>query len=173
MPQEYNETKLKNRVVRALSAVNKSTVYKMGRGGFNPQSALPHDFNKRCDCSGFVAWCIYMGRDLVSTGKARFLGFGWIETSLMYRDAMHKHMLFTRIEKPVPGCIVVYPDRRSLLSKKSGHTGVVVNVEPNTLTVVDCSSSNSRIHKQAIRERNGNFFIKAGAIFILLKEDLI
>lgn len=48
-------------VGRAMSAVNQGIRYKLGKGGMNPGSPTPAA-SGQCDCSGFVAWCLFMSR---------------------------------------------------------------------------------------------------------------
>jgi len=165
---KLNKEKLDARVARARSAIRKGTKYKMGRGGFKPSSPLPHDAALCCDCSGFVAWCIFMSRSLEATGKDKRFGMGWIETTNIYRDAMGPERLFRQIEDPVPGCGVVYPDKGG----EDGHVGIVSSVQPSgAFTVVDCSSGQYRRTRQAITERDGRFFLREGGIFFVLNED--
>lgn len=164
-----SETRLKDRVRRARTAVGRGTRYGLGKGGMHPHLPRPA-FNDRCDCSGFVAWCLGISRYQADKGKPWSTAIRWIETTAIYNDAKGKRLLFTQIPEPVPGCLVVYPDRIG-----QGHVAIVatcsiVGGKVKQLGIIDCSSRGKR---EAINERDGMFFLsmtKRG-IFCVLNED--
>ncbi len=157
---EYNEAKLESRVARARKATDKKLCpsrYSLGRGGFDPFAECPTDKANRCDCSGFVAWAIWLSR------KPKASRPWWIETTRIFRDATTERDVFVQIPEAVPGCIVVYGDSGG----KQGHTGIVTKVSGKKITGVDCSVS-----KNGLTERDLSWMLKRGAIFCALKGDL-
>lgn len=169
-----NLNKLAARVARARGAANRGVRYKLGKGGFDPAQSSPADFDpktgfKLCDCSGCVAWVLGMSR---KPKKSRPF---WVETSAMCADANGRHYAFIRIDRPVPGCIVAYPDRLG----SEGHTGIVTGSTFNadgsvrSISGIDCSSGQSKRLGQAITERDLSFFLaKRGVTFMVLGEDV-
>lgn len=162
-----NESKLLARVARARNATKSRVTYVLGKGGFVPSSANPGQYNKskgryECDCSGFVAWVLGLSR--VPKRSRPF----WIETTAVYKDSMGKQSTFVSIGKPVPGALVVYPDRMG----RQGHIGVITAVNGSEIIGVDCSSGQSRRTGQAITERNLGFFLAKKPAFVVLREDL-
>jgi hypothetical protein len=177
----------KKRVQRAKSAVGLGIKYKLGKGGWHPKAPSPDaitlsNYGLQCDCSGFVAWVLMMRRDQINAKKWWSKLLPWIETTMVYKDATGPQRVFVRLKEPEPGCLVVYGDS----GKSQGHIAVVTEVELfygdainlhggkriRSIKVVDCSSGMSRSTGEAIRERNGDFFLKNGAIFCCLKQDL-
>lgn len=169
-----NLKRLAGRVTRARSALNRGIRYKLGKGGFDPAQGSPADFDSRtgfnlCDCSGYVAWVIEISRKPKKTRPF------WVETSAMCFDANNAKRAFMRIDKPVPGCIVAYPDRGG----REGHTAIVTGSAFNTdgsvrsISGIDCSSGQSKRLGQAITERDLSFFLtRPGCTFMVLREDL-
>lgn len=161
-----NNNTLRSRVARARSAIGKGTIYKLGLGGFDPNAAHP---GQKCDCSGFAAWCLRLSR------KPKEERNWWIETTAIVRDALSDdpNGVFAKIDCPVPGCLVVYPDRKTESRTVQGHVGIVSAVRSQKdFDIVDCSSFSYREHRDAIRERSGVFMPKKGAIFCTLRQDL-
>lgn len=174
---------LESRVARAKHAATKKCTYKLGRGGFNPSHPLDPAWDKgRSDCSGFVSY-VLMTRRNPKPGR----NF-WLETTAIYHDAIKPQRdgtrggnVFRQISYPVPGCLVVYPDRNG----SEGHIGVVVEVlkEPieGTQVVVyqyhtiECASGLlGRIGKAIrLRKHAQELFSRKGAIFCVLKDDLV
>jgi hypothetical protein len=172
--------KLRDRVKRARTQVGCGAVYKLGRGGFNPGESFCWDWTqfgsisrKACDCSGFVAWCLGMRRDQINARKWWSKLLPWIETTMVFRDATGPQHVFRLMPMPTPGCLVVYGDHAG----HEGHIAIVtdavidVNQRVERITVIDCSSGQSRRTGQAITERDGTFFLRSGAIFCALVED--
>lgn len=167
--ETLNRRKLEARLRRARGIVGIGIRYRLGKGGINPRKSRPDD-NGFCDCSGAVSWCLGISRHQRPKDKPWSTAIPWIETTAIYRDAKGEQLLFQQISKPVPGCIVVYPDR--WLGVRQGHVAIVSTVSMGSgnikqLGIVDCAS-----HKgEAIRERDGMFMLKRGAIFVVLQED--
>jgi hypothetical protein len=163
----------KKRVQRAKSAVGLGIKYKLGKGGWHPKAPSPDaitlsNYGLQCDCSGFVAWVLMMRRDQINAKKWWSKLLPWIETTMVYKDATGPQRVFVRLSKPEAGCLVVYGDK----GRSEGHIAVVTEVKESSIRIVDCSSGMSRSTGEAIRERNGDFFLKNGAIFCCLKQDL-
>lgn len=164
-----NRDKLKNRIIRARGTIGRGTRYRLGRGGFIPDTSVPWDANHRCDCSGFISWVLRISRHQEFMHKPWSKTIPWIETTAIYSDARGKQQLFKQISEPVPGCLVVYPDRIG-----QGHVALVAtcrveNGKVKALGIIDCSSRRG----EAINERDGMFMLsltKRG-IFCVLRED--
>lgn len=151
-------TPLESRLTRARSVIGQGIKYGLGQGGMNPDNPTPASPTWKCDCSGFVSWVLHMSR------KPKVTRWWWIETTNVYKDATGRQKVFVKIDKPVPGCIVVYPDR----SGHEGHIGIVSEIRKTGYDVIDCSGS-----KNGIYEHSGAAFMtKANTIFCLLKQDI-
>lgn len=150
---------LQNHLNRARSGIGKGVRYKLGRGGFDVKHANDVAWDqKRCDCSGFVSW-VLQTRRAPKPGRPF-----WIETTAVFKDATRTRQVFAQIADPVPGCLVVFPDRER--PHHEGHIGVVSAVRSKTdYDVVDCTS-------KGITEHSGAYFVKRHAIFCVLKQDL-
>lgn len=165
-----NTAKLDGRIARARSACNRGISYGLGQGGMEPRDDLPTR-NARCDCSGFAAWGLSLDRFQGDKGKLHSKAIPWIETTAIARDATGAQRLFQQIEKPVPGCLVVYGDRKVLGRKREGHIGFVSEVRNRLdFDVIHCSVGNDR-KGDAIQETHGALFVRANAIFVVLVED--
>ncbi len=147
-PNFLGESSAKARIERARSAIGLRTKYKLGSGGWHPEDIRPSRDGK-CDCSGFISFVIGLKR------RQSFGRHKWISTSDIWRDAMDEEWLFMKIDEPVSGCLVVYPDSNS----NQGHVAIVTETENNSLVGIDCSSSQSR-KGDAISERNLGYFLK-------------
>jgi cell wall-associated NlpC family hydrolase len=156
---------------RAISAIGKGTIYVLGKGGRKPIAELPGDSEKRCDCSGFVSWCVGLDRYQPRSSLYKKYNGGWISTDAIVFDAKRPKSesgYFTRVEIPTPGDIIVYGDKDG----RQGHTGIVSAVrdfenDPKWagLKVIHCSSGNYKKTKDAIRETGAEVFLKNKAIF--------
>lgn len=144
----------------------------MGHGGLHPEDGFPTK-NGFCDCSGFVSWVIGVSRFQGDKDKPWSRSIPWIETTLIYNDATGPQRMFKQIPSPVPGCFVVYPDRKVLKVHVEGHIALVTRVNGTQFDVIDCSSSKGGKVKEAIREWDRTaLFMSRNAIFVVLKEDL-
>jgi hypothetical protein len=160
----FTAMSLSNRVERALDALRFRCLYKLGRGGFNSLHPVnPAWDGGRSDCSGFVSYVLMTRR---SPKEARPF---WIETTMVYNDAVGAQRAFRAIPKPIPGCLVVYGDRKG----SEGHIGVVVSVSGDTYATVECASGILGRTGKAIRKRENaqTLFGSKKAIFCLLKGD--
>lgn len=137
-------------------AIGHGVVYKLGRGGFNKRNpSNPGWDGGRSDCSGFVSWVLMIKR------APKLIRPFWIETTAIYQDAIGKQRTFKQIPNPIPGCVVVFPDRVG----REGHIGIVSEVSNGAVYhVVDCAS-------KGITEHSGAYFVHHNAIFCVLKED--
>lgn len=138
-------------IEKARSAVGHKTVYKLGMGGMKPGREKPGNSEGQSDCSGFYAW--YLG---ISRQDKRIAG-GWIETTAICKDAKGPQKLFRKLDKPVVGCGVVYPDRDG----RQGHVGVVSEVKHGIATrAIHCSNGNYRNFGDAIRDTPAELFTR-------------
>lgn len=154
---KLNTRVLRERIGRARSAlhIEPPIRYKLGKGGFDPDSHTPGP-NGECDCSGFIAWCLYLSRD-----QRKKHGI-WISTSDIVRDANGDQRLFAKLDKPEPGCLAVYPDREG----RQGHVALVTQAAP--LQGIDCSAG-----RNGIAERSLAFFLRKSPTFCTLRQDLL
>lgn len=152
-------------------AVLTPAVYRLGCGGFNPDVAHPWNSKLECDCSGFAAWCLGLPRHLVAMPGAG----EWIETSAIYADATGAQEIFKQTSAALPGCLIVWPDRKANGHTKQGHVGVIVDVSPDLLGVtqpigvVHCSKGNERVHGNAIYRTGPEIFYKYAAVVCALR----
>lgn len=148
-------------VLRALTATNKGTKYGLGAGGTNPNAALP-SINGKCDCSGFVSWCLNMSRKTNEAFYVRLNG-GWIETTAVSKDIGSSSGIFEPLDHPEPGCVVVYGDYRGNDGRHhEGHIAAVTEVNGGRGVggidkIVHCSVSNDAAG-DAIQETDAHIF---------------
>jgi hypothetical protein len=145
--RDLTNVTLSDVVTRARSVVGSGT-YKLGMGGRNPELNEPFDKFDRCDCSGFVAWCL--GIDRYQPGR---IDGDWIETTAVYHDTQ----LFTPMNDRLPGYVIVYPDANG----HQGHIGIISAVDfgGRITRVIHCSHSNSESGKGAVQETAPNVFL--------------
>ena len=138
-------------LARARSQMGRRVEYLIGHGGSFPNLK---SVGPRCDCSGFVAWCVGSPRRVPDT-------IGWIETSRIVKDTMGDRRLFVPAYHPEPGDLVVYGDWVDRTGKRrQGHVGILSEVPVDQvapdwwarLKVVHCSLGNYRRTKDAIQE---------------------
>lgn len=159
-----NQARLAERVARARSVSGLRIRYRMGSGGMSASPSSPASARNACDCSGFVAWCLRLSR------KPKPGRDWWLETTRIHHDAIGAQQVFRRIEAPVPGCIVVYPD----IGARQGHVGIVTAVLGDPIQGVDCSASSWRRQGDAIQERDFGFFLaRPDHVFAVLQEDIV
>jgi len=132
---------------RALSATGLGIRYKLGAGGMKPGSPTPAAGGK-CDCSGFVAWCLGMSRQTNEYFYRSFNG-GWFETTAVWTDIGRSVGIFDECAR-LPGAVVVYPDHDG----HQGHIGLIVD----DTHVVHCSMGNDREFGNAIRKTSLDVF---------------
>lgn len=109
-------------VARALSAVGTNTTYAMRDLQIPPLATerWPAD-GTRIDCSGFVAWCLRIPRQIKHPLYQKVNG-GWFETTAVHYDGSHQTGFFSVSDTVRPGTLLVYPDRNG----RQGHIGIVV-----------------------------------------------
>jgi hypothetical protein len=148
-------------VARALSAKGHAILYELTCGGWHPGDALPTRDGK-CDCSGFVAWCVGLCRQ---TGDERFR---WVETTAIVHDALGDELYFSHVRwaDAQPGDLIVYGDRKSADgSKHQGHVGIVSAVDATgPLKVVHCSKGASLATGDAITETSPDAWRARGIV---------
>lgn len=126
-------------------------------GGTNPSAKHPGSpaFGPRCwacDCSGFVAWCIGLGRyqpDLTKAWGTEWFGSSAVTGSWKRKSGWFEvlHTMDPEIKNatgltPAPGDIVSYAHSQY---HNVGHIGLVVgpptNSDPWSCPVIDCAAS--------------------------------
>lgn len=145
-------------VARAKSALGQKCIYKLGKGGFNPNSPHPWNSAGELDCSGFVSWCLGVSRHTDNPWYEGQNG-GWIETSAILRDALSPYGMFEKTENPRHGDVIVYGDSGG----KQGHVGLVMT-DGN---IIHCSSGNYRSTGDAIGIAKPELWLKRGGIYAM------
>jgi cell wall-associated NlpC family hydrolase len=148
---------------RARSQLGRGTKYDLGRGGWDPEALVAADAKGRCDCSGFVAWCVHECRHVSLRLYTDYLG-NWVETSAMVRDAKSPFGMFQQVawSAAKPGMVIVYGDSGD---GHQGHCGIIVEVDSTGPTsVVHCSKGGFERHGDAIQETGVDHFASRGAI---------
>jgi len=145
-------------IQRARRACALPISYCLGAGGMKPGAPTPADAAGRCDCSGFVCWCLGLRRQAEDPGIAQAVG-AWINTDAMVRDILGAQVLL-RSCAPKPGAVVVYPGppRRAV-----GHCGIIVSVGP--VRVIHCSALNWRVTRRAICETSDAGFRTSDTVY--------
>lgn len=161
-------------LARARSQKGLGIRYRLGGGTARAGRHTCADARGACDCSAFACWALGIDKQgsypfLVSPGQPVEPGNQWYGTDNIWNDSVHIALgLFSRIHDPAPGCLILYP-RQRLSGKKStpGHVGVVTRVDAGgTLSVLHCSSGNSKKSGDAIQETDDAVFRgKAGLIY--------
>lgn len=137
---------------RARSGLGKGTKYK-SPGVTPPLSASTWPKSGGgIDCSGFMAWCLRLGRK-VHHPKYEAINGGWFETTGIFEDVENSWGFFESIDEPRVGAFLVYPDHNG----HEGHIGVVTAVNGGNgingvARVIHCSSGGWVQHHDAIRE---------------------
>jgi len=136
---------------RARIACSLPISYHLGAGGMRPSAPTPADAAGRCDCSGFVCWCLGLCRQ-TELRAFRDINGGWINTDAMSHDIRGAQTLL-RACAPRAGAVVVFPGwpRRSI-----GHCGIIASINP--IRVIHCSSANWRSTGRAVCETNDALF---------------
>ena len=154
-------------VARARSVVAKGCLYKLGSGGMRPHDPHPWDSARRCDCSGFAAWCLGVSRQTDNPWYKNQNG-GWLETSAIVRDCETPYGIFALVTRQhaLPGDLLVYGDYKSSDGvTKQGHVGICSESNAKGPTkVIHCSSGNARKTGDAIRETDVQWWELAGGV---------
>jgi hypothetical protein len=161
-------------LARARSQAGLGIRYKLGGGSARASRHTCADTGGTCDCSAFACWALGVDKQgsypfLVPAGQPVEPGNQWYGTDNMWNDSVHVALgLFSKIDRPIPGCLILYPAQR-LSGKKStpGHVGIVTKVgAEGAVVVLHCSSGNFRQTGDAIQETDDSAFRgKAGLIF--------
>ena len=134
---------------RANSVLNLKTVYKLGKGGFDPIKS----FTPQCDCSGFIAWAIGIPRELPPRSNK------WLSTDQYWAGgAPVKPNLFKqkKLNEAIVGDLLVYPDSGG----SQGHIALINQVDQSMpSSIIHCSSGNYRNYGDAVRITNPNLFL--------------
>lgn len=134
---------------RAKSALKRKTVYKLGKGGFDPTKPM----TIQCDCSGFIAWAIGIPRELPPKSNK------WLSTDQYWAGGKPvKAGLFTQkdLSAAAVGDLLVYPDSGG----RQGHISVVSAVKNKKPShIIHCSSGNFKNFGDAIRETDPSIFL--------------
>jgi len=134
---------------RAQSALQKNTIYKLGKGGFDPTKPLTLE----CDCSGFIAWSIGIPRELPPKSNK------WLSTDEYWAGGEPvKRGLFTEkeITEAIVGDLLVYPDNGG----KQGHIAIVSKIQNGKpALIIHCSNGNFKNYEDAIRETDSGLFL--------------
>ena len=147
-------------VARAFSCLGQHCAYELGKGGFDP--ALPFPWKTghlSCDCSGFVAWCLGVGRHTDHPWYKPVNG-GWLETSAIYRDATTPgYGMFDEVPRDSVGIgdLVVYGDFHG----QQGHVTSTADVE-----VIHCSNGAWKIYADAISKSPPTHWLTHGGIYV-------
>jgi len=131
---------------RALSAQFRGTVYKLGKGGFNPTKPL----TSQCDCSGFIAWAIGIPRELPPGSNK------WLSTNEYWAGGKPvKAGLFSQIpiEEATVGNLLVYPDKGG----NQGHIALIVDADD--WRIIHCSNGNYENFRDAIQISSPDIFL--------------
>lgn len=146
-------------VARALSAVDTATEYALEKK-IQPKRTAEYwpEAGMRTDCSSFVAWCLRMSAKVNHPLYVKVNG-GWLETTAVYQDGLHKTGYFSEVEHARPGSLLVFGDHAG----KHGHMGIVVESDGPGIggvrSVVHCSSGNFKQHGRAIRQTDAAIWI--------------
>jgi hypothetical protein len=154
---------------KARFAIRKNTRYVLGAGGYDPNAELPHDKNRGCDCTGFVAWCLGIDRrrsrnDLVE-----------VQSDALVIEANRPNGNVVKLAKPEPGCVLVYGGvwlGKPLQSVRvrPGHAAIY---EGGGM-IIDCGSTPFRREGQAITRRSGAFMVdRKDCLAIALRRDVV
>lgn len=144
-------------IARATSALSKQTKYESpgSMPSFDGSSWPSH---AKCDCSGFVDWCLRLFPNRkVDHPLYRQVNGGWFETSAIYRDGLSSTGYFTKVANATPGALLVYPDYKGEDgARHDGHIGVVIEASgpgiAGVTKIVHCSLGNWKAHGDAVQE---------------------
>jgi hypothetical protein len=146
-------------LTRAHNALGLKTVYKLGKGGFDPTKPM----TPQCDCSGFIAWAIGIPRELPpGSGK-------WLSTDEYWAGGRPvKTGLFTQIQlsNALVGDLLVYPDSGG----NQGHISIINQVDNNMPSfIIHCSHGNYRNFGDAIRITTPAVFLSGNHITSVMR----
>src|SRR5690349_2429041 len=137
-------------LARARTGLEETTVYTLGKGGFDPTKQL----TKECDCSGFIAWAIGIPREL-PPGSQRWLDTDayWAGGGSAAKAAGFPLFKTVAAAAAEPGDLIVYPDHAG----HEGHIGIIADVKQDgKLSVIHCSKGNFTHFGDATRETDAH-----------------
>lgn len=139
---------------RARSAMGRSIRYRLGAGGMKPGLPSPANVSNESDCSGFVCWALGISR----YQPAYPFNGGWVNTDSMVADGRAKVGLFSWLDVPRPGAVIVYGRK----DKTVGHCGIVASVDAKyrVTSVIHCSAGNWRSKGDAIAETDAGLWLR-------------
>lgn len=155
-------------VRRAKLALHHKTIYKLGAGGRNPSAPFPWDEDHECDCTGFLAHCWGMHRDLSVNRKVH------IQSDYLVLESRKpaSQSAVVKLKFPEIGCGIVYPGKwtggKLLWGNRisAGHAAVYIGKSE----IIDCASGSYRRTGDAITKRNGLWMIKhPDVVFVRMK----
>lgn len=154
-------------LARARQVLPFKVKYKLGTGGMVPEATLPVNHEGTCDCSGYVAWALGISRYQPGNPFYKTFNGGWVNTDAMAADGKSPFGFFAALEKPKPGCVIVYPSNKPKLAY--GHTGIVTAMGgpaqfAGISRVIHCASGNSREGRSAVLETLPLAFYGAGKL---------
>lgn len=109
------------------------------------------------DCSGFVGWCFGLPRKPAQIGADTKLG-----TDQIYKDATGDRRLFTQVQAPLVGDVILYPNYKITpgAEESSGHVALITAVRADgSYETIECASTPFDKTKDAIA------FDRADAVF--------
>lgn len=168
-PQRLNPIRRDSVLSRARLAMRKGTRYVLGAGGYDPKAPLPHDSNRGCDCTGFVAWAWGIDRRRSRNGLVE------VQSDALIIEANRLNGNVVKLSKPEPGCVLVYGGiwlgvPLQSVRIRPGHAAIYESAG----TIIDCGSTPYRKEGQAITRRSGQFMLsRKDCIAIALRRDVI
>lgn len=123
----------------------------------------PNAFVHACDCTGLLCWSLGISRKSPRR-EPWTLADGWINTDSIWADATHGGVMFRKLDRAIPGCVVVYPKAGS--QENYGHDGLVTAVGANGVAtqVIHCSASNfKQAPFDAVKENAPDAFLRQSA----------
>ena len=158
---------------RARSQTGLGIKYKMGGGTSKAARHTCADSNNACDCSSFVCWALGIDKNgsypfLRRPGTQPDPGGEWYGTDQIWDDAVNLRLgLFSKIDAPVPGCVIVFPTTwRDGRARPAGHCGIVTQVSGGRVKkILHCSSGNFRATGDAVQETDASVFTDLRTVF--------
>jgi cell wall-associated NlpC family hydrolase len=154
-------------VHRARACLGLGVRYGLGAGGRRRHYPKPHDEQGKCDCSGFIAFCLDVDRFMPENPWYRNFNGGWLETTAIQRDCATPFGLFDPVpmSHARPGDLLVWGDRIVEGARRQGHVGIVTVADSSgPASVIHCSAGNDRAHNDAVQETGPGIFLANSAL---------
>lgn len=154
------ETEVLERVREAVAAAarNGGIKYALGQGGMTPSAPFPWTI-RGLDCTGFTAWALGISRNHPE--------YGWINSDSMVNDGRLPGGLFTKVDKALPGDILVWGGKSVDGRWRHGHAGVVMSATGGKATrVAHCSSGNWSSQRNALLITGPAIFDRNAALIV-------